>query len=188
MCVVVVEVCVFFLGGGGSLGRARLGPAWVPCHCSSQAPRHAGTSLRKPAPTTGLPLAHPNPHTYTTPTACRPVQSIMKFHSVEEVVRRANDNEYGEHPDPWSRPDAEFRQQKLGMSSQLAAQRACTHVPPPPLRASPGLAAGVISKDVNFVNTVSRSLRAGTVWGEQRGAKPVAQPAPLCGRTSCTNP
>lgn len=29
-----------------------------------------------------------------------------------------------------------------------------------------GLASGIISNDVGFVNTVSRSLKAGTVWGE----------------------
>jgi aldehyde dehydrogenase (NAD+) len=27
-----------------------------------------------------------------------------------------------------------------------------------------GLASGIISNDVNFINTVSRSLKAGTVW------------------------
>ncbi len=27
-----------------------------------------------------------------------------------------------------------------------------------------GLAAGVVAKDVNVINTLSRSLKAGTVW------------------------
>ncbi|GAB4814563.1 hypothetical protein N2152v2_001609 [Parachlorella kessleri] len=50
-----------------------------------------------------------------------PVQSILKFESLKEVVARANDSEYG-------------------------------------------LAAGVVAKDVNVINTLSRSLKAGTVW------------------------
>ncbi|KAI7845087.1 hypothetical protein COHA_001452 [Chlorella ohadii] len=50
-----------------------------------------------------------------------PVQSILKYHTTEEVIERANNNVYG-------------------------------------------LASGIISNDVNFINTVSRSLKAGTVW------------------------
>lgn len=50
-----------------------------------------------------------------------PVQSILKFSSAEEVIRRANDSEYG-------------------------------------------LASGIISNDVNVINTLSRGLKAGTVW------------------------
>ncbi|EFN60072.1 hypothetical protein CHLNCDRAFT_133364 [Chlorella variabilis] len=50
-----------------------------------------------------------------------PVQSILKYHTTEEVIARANKSEYG-------------------------------------------LASGIISNDVGFVNTVSRSLKAGTVW------------------------
>ncbi|CAL8465907.1 g5443 [Coccomyxa elongata] len=50
-----------------------------------------------------------------------PVQSILKWSSVEEVIRRANDTEYG-------------------------------------------LAAGVFTKNINLANTISRALKAGTVW------------------------
>ncbi|PRW44891.1 aldehyde dehydrogenase [Chlorella sorokiniana] len=50
-----------------------------------------------------------------------PVQSILKYHTTEEVIERANANCYG-------------------------------------------LASGIISNDINFINTVSRSLKAGTVW------------------------
>ncbi|PSC69329.1 aldehyde dehydrogenase [Micractinium conductrix] len=50
-----------------------------------------------------------------------PVQAILKYHTTEEVIKRANTSEYG-------------------------------------------LASGIISKDVNFINTVSRALKAGTVW------------------------
>jgi len=50
-----------------------------------------------------------------------PVMSIMKFKTIEEVVERANKNEYG-------------------------------------------LAAGVWTKDIDTANTLSRGLRAGTVW------------------------
>ena len=45
----------------------------------------------------------------------------MKFSSVEEVIRRANQNEYG-------------------------------------------LAAGVWTRDIDTMNTLTRGLRAGTVW------------------------
>eukprot|EP00210_Caulerpa_lentillifera_P009161 g8734.t1 len=50
-----------------------------------------------------------------------PVQSIFKFESTEEVIRRANDTTYG-------------------------------------------LAAGVLTNDIDTANRVSRALRAGTVW------------------------
>lgn len=50
-----------------------------------------------------------------------PVQSILKYSTVDEVLHRANDSDYG-------------------------------------------LGAGVISDDINFVNTLSRGIRAGTVW------------------------
>lgn len=50
-----------------------------------------------------------------------PVQSILKYSTTEEVLRRANDSPYG-------------------------------------------LGAGVISDDINFVNTVSRGIKAGSVW------------------------
>jgi aldehyde dehydrogenase (NAD+) len=50
-----------------------------------------------------------------------PVQSISKFKTLEEVVRRANNTTYG-------------------------------------------LAAGVFTRDLDIANTVSRGLRAGTVW------------------------
>lgn len=50
-----------------------------------------------------------------------PVQSILKFQTLEEIIARANDSDYG-------------------------------------------LASGIISNDVNVINTLSRSLRAGTVW------------------------
>lgn len=50
-----------------------------------------------------------------------PVQSILKFSTTEEVIKRANQNEYG-------------------------------------------LASGILSRDINFINQVSRALKAGTVW------------------------
>ncbi|KAG8382012.1 hypothetical protein BUALT_Bualt05G0032200 [Buddleja alternifolia] len=50
-----------------------------------------------------------------------PVMSLMKFKSVEEVIKRANGTKYG-------------------------------------------LAAGIMTNDLNIANTVSRSLRAGAVW------------------------
>ncbi|MBA0754102.1 hypothetical protein Gogos_021824, partial [Gossypium gossypioides] len=50
-----------------------------------------------------------------------PVMSLMKFKTMEEAIKRANDTTYG-------------------------------------------LAAGVITKDLNVANTVSRSVRAGVVW------------------------
>ncbi|XP_073307395.1 aldehyde dehydrogenase 1-like [Primulina huaijiensis] len=50
-----------------------------------------------------------------------PVMSVLKFKSVEEVIKRANDTKYG-------------------------------------------LAAGVMTDNLNIANTVSRSIRAGVVW------------------------
>ncbi|XP_021726995.1 aldehyde dehydrogenase family 2 member B7, mitochondrial-like isoform X2 [Chenopodium quinoa] len=50
-----------------------------------------------------------------------PVQTILKFKSIEEVIRRANASEYG-------------------------------------------LAAGVFTQNLDTANTISRALRAGTVW------------------------
>ncbi|KAK6116783.1 hypothetical protein DH2020_049516 [Rehmannia glutinosa] len=50
-----------------------------------------------------------------------PVMSIMKFKSVEEVIKRANSTKYG-------------------------------------------LAAGIMTNDLNIANTLSRSLRAGAIW------------------------
>ncbi|MBA0638862.1 hypothetical protein Goklo_021928 [Gossypium klotzschianum] len=50
-----------------------------------------------------------------------PVMSLMKFKTMEEAIKRANDTTYG-------------------------------------------LAAGVITKDLNVANTVSRSIRAGVIW------------------------
>ncbi|KDP31120.1 hypothetical protein JCGZ_11496 [Jatropha curcas] len=50
-----------------------------------------------------------------------PVQSILKFKDVDEVIRRANSSRYG-------------------------------------------LAAGVFTKNIDTANTLSRALRAGTVW------------------------
>ncbi|XP_062151345.1 benzaldehyde dehydrogenase, mitochondrial-like [Alnus glutinosa] len=50
-----------------------------------------------------------------------PVQSILKFQSLDEVIRRANTTQYG-------------------------------------------LAAGVFTKNVNTANTLTRALRAGTIW------------------------
>ncbi|GFP87146.1 aldehyde dehydrogenase family 2 member c4 [Phtheirospermum japonicum] len=50
-----------------------------------------------------------------------PVMSVMKFETVEEVIKRANSTTYG-------------------------------------------LAAGVMTNDINIANTVSRSIRAGTIW------------------------
>ena len=50
-----------------------------------------------------------------------PVQSILKFKTVDEVIKRANDTSYG-------------------------------------------LAAGVITKDINKALKVINSVRAGTVW------------------------
>ncbi|KAG8375860.1 hypothetical protein BUALT_Bualt09G0003000 [Buddleja alternifolia] len=50
-----------------------------------------------------------------------PIMSLMKFKSVEEVIKRANGTKYG-------------------------------------------LAAGIMTNDLNIANTVSRSLRAGAVW------------------------
>lgn len=50
-----------------------------------------------------------------------PVQSILKWSTVEEVIARANDSHYG-------------------------------------------LAAGVWTRDIDLANTISRALKAGTVW------------------------
>lgn len=50
-----------------------------------------------------------------------PVMSVLKFKTLEEVVKRANDTHYG-------------------------------------------LAAGIITNDINVANRLSRSIRAGTVW------------------------
>ncbi|XP_039023813.1 aldehyde dehydrogenase family 2 member C4-like [Hibiscus syriacus] len=50
-----------------------------------------------------------------------PVMSLMKFRTMEEVIKRANDTTYG-------------------------------------------LAAGIITKNLNVANTVSRSIRAGVIW------------------------
>ena len=50
-----------------------------------------------------------------------PVQSILKFKTIDEVIKRANDTSYG-------------------------------------------LAAGVITKDINKALKVINSVRAGTVW------------------------
>jgi len=50
-----------------------------------------------------------------------PVQSILKYSTLEEVVAKANNSIFG-------------------------------------------LASGIIAKDVNVINTLSRSLKAGTVW------------------------
>ncbi|KAL3828430.1 hypothetical protein ACJIZ3_017232 [Penstemon smallii] len=50
-----------------------------------------------------------------------PVMSVMKFKSIEEVIKRANKTKYG-------------------------------------------LAAGIMTNDMNIANTVSRSLKAGTIW------------------------
>ncbi|EXB37033.1 Aldehyde dehydrogenase family 2 member C4 [Morus notabilis] len=50
-----------------------------------------------------------------------PVVVLMKFKTMEEAIRRANDTTYG-------------------------------------------LAAGIVTKDLNVANTVSRSIRAGTIW------------------------
>ncbi|XP_057777329.1 aldehyde dehydrogenase family 2 member C4-like [Salvia miltiorrhiza] len=50
-----------------------------------------------------------------------PVMSIMKFKSMEEVIKRANNTKYG-------------------------------------------LAAGIMTNNLNTANTVSRSIRAGTIW------------------------
>ncbi|XP_075511894.1 aldehyde dehydrogenase family 2 member C4-like [Primulina tabacum] len=50
-----------------------------------------------------------------------PVMSVMKFKTVEEVIKRANGTKYG-------------------------------------------LAAGVMTNDLNIANTVSRSIKAGTIW------------------------
>ncbi|KAK4421932.1 Aldehyde dehydrogenase family 2 member C4 [Sesamum alatum] len=50
-----------------------------------------------------------------------PVMSIMKFKTVEEVIKRANGTKYG-------------------------------------------LAAGIMTNDLNIANTVARSLRAGAIW------------------------
>ncbi|XVF49213.1 hypothetical protein PTKIN_Ptkin03bG0250500 [Pterospermum kingtungense] len=50
-----------------------------------------------------------------------PVMSLMKFKTMEEAIKRANNTTYG-------------------------------------------LAAGVITKDLNVANTVSRSIRAGVIW------------------------
>ncbi|XP_047983199.1 aldehyde dehydrogenase family 2 member C4-like isoform X1 [Salvia hispanica] len=50
-----------------------------------------------------------------------PVMSIMKFESMEEVIKRANNTKYG-------------------------------------------LAAGIMTNNINTANTVSRSIRAGSVW------------------------
>ncbi|KAL8504053.1 hypothetical protein ACS0TY_022696 [Phlomoides rotata] len=50
-----------------------------------------------------------------------PVMSVMKFKTVEEVIRRANATKYG-------------------------------------------LAAGIMTNDLNTMNTVSRSIRAGVIW------------------------
>ncbi|KAL8491677.1 hypothetical protein ACS0TY_023320 [Phlomoides rotata] len=50
-----------------------------------------------------------------------PVMSIMKFKSMEEVIKRANNTKYG-------------------------------------------LAAGIMTNDLNIANTVSRSIKAGAIW------------------------
>ncbi|KAL0315620.1 UNVERIFIED_CONTAM: Aldehyde dehydrogenase family 2 member C4 [Sesamum radiatum] len=50
-----------------------------------------------------------------------PVMSVMKFKTVEEVIKRANATKYG-------------------------------------------LAAGIMTNDLNIANTVSRSIRAGVIW------------------------
>ncbi|KAL5572682.1 hypothetical protein UlMin_022279 [Ulmus minor] len=50
-----------------------------------------------------------------------PVLSLMKFKTIEEGIKRANDSKYG-------------------------------------------LAAGIVTKDLNIANTVSRSLKAGSIW------------------------
>ncbi|KAI6679463.1 hypothetical protein NL676_033344 [Syzygium grande] len=50
-----------------------------------------------------------------------PVMSLMKFKTVEEVIKRANDTRYG-------------------------------------------LAAGILTKNIDLANTVSRSIRAGIIW------------------------
>ncbi|KAH6755675.1 aldehyde dehydrogenase 2C4, partial [Perilla frutescens var. hirtella] len=50
-----------------------------------------------------------------------PVMSVMKFESVEEVIKRANNTKYG-------------------------------------------LAAGIMTNNLNIANTVSRSIKAGTIW------------------------
>ncbi|KAJ4708414.1 Aldehyde dehydrogenase family 2 member like [Melia azedarach] len=50
-----------------------------------------------------------------------PVMSLMKFKTIEEGIKRANDTRYG-------------------------------------------LAAGIVTKDLNIANTVSRSIRAGIIW------------------------
>lgn len=50
-----------------------------------------------------------------------PVQSIMKYSTLDEVISRANDTTYG-------------------------------------------LAAGIVARDIDVINTLSRSLKSGTVW------------------------
>lgn len=50
-----------------------------------------------------------------------PVMSLMKFKTIEEAIKKANNTRYG-------------------------------------------LAAGIVTKDLNIANTVSRSIRAGTIW------------------------
>ncbi|XP_002514330.2 aldehyde dehydrogenase family 2 member C4 isoform X1 [Ricinus communis] len=50
-----------------------------------------------------------------------PVMSLMKFKTIEEAIKRANDTRYG-------------------------------------------LAAGIVTKDLNIANTVARSIRAGVIW------------------------
>ncbi|XP_059451376.1 benzaldehyde dehydrogenase, mitochondrial-like, partial [Corylus avellana] len=50
-----------------------------------------------------------------------PVQSILKFQTLDEVIRRANASRYG-------------------------------------------LAAGVFTKNINTANTLTRALKAGTIW------------------------
>ncbi|KAH7850026.1 hypothetical protein Vadar_026675 [Vaccinium darrowii] len=50
-----------------------------------------------------------------------PVMSLMKFKTVDEVIKRANDTRYG-------------------------------------------LVAGIVTDNLNVANTVSRSIRAGTIW------------------------
>ena len=50
-----------------------------------------------------------------------PVQSILKYETIGEVIHRANDTQFG-------------------------------------------LASGIVAKDINVINRLSRSLRAGTVW------------------------
>eukprot|EP00891_Asterochloris_glomerata_P008274 jgi/Astpho2/8274/Aster-01357 len=50
-----------------------------------------------------------------------PVQSILKWKTIEEVIERANDTEYG-------------------------------------------LAAGVFSKNIDWINSISRGVKSGTVW------------------------